>query len=92
MSKGFMGTGSAKVTRRSGSGLIVRSALFLSVLAAILISMIVLTVNSSNNLMNIDKNPVSNVPSNILPSYSVVLSRLIIRLRCPDGSLSAMIR
>ena len=70
MRKGFMGTGSAKVTRRSGSGLIVRSALFLSVLAAILISMIVLTVNSSNNLMNIDKNPVSNVPSNILPSYS----------------------
>ncbi|MBO4635858.1 MAG: hypothetical protein J5685_01810 [Clostridiales bacterium] len=70
MSKGLIGTGTASVSRRSGSGFIVRSALVLSVLAAMLISIIVLTVQSSNHLMNIEKNPVSNVPSNILPSYS----------------------
>ena len=57
-------------SRRSGSGFIVRSALVLSVLAAILIFMVILTISSSNHLMSIDKTSVSNVPSNILPSYS----------------------
>ncbi len=50
--------------------LIVRLALFLSILAAILIFFIVLTVYSSNRLMNVDGSDVSNIPSNVLPSYS----------------------
>lgn len=47
-----------------------RLALVLSVIAIIIISFIALTVFSSNRLMNINRNEVTNVPSNILPSYS----------------------
>ena len=67
MSRGFViNSGSVK---HRGS-FIVRTALVLSIIAAILIGIIGLTVNSANTLMNIDRNYVSNVPSNILPSYS----------------------
>lgn len=47
-----------------------RLALVLSILAIIIVSFIALTVFSSNRLMNIGRNEVTNVPSNILPSYS----------------------
>lgn len=70
MTSGFQQAFTGKRSRRSGSGFIVRSALVLSVLAAILIFMVILTISSSNHLMSIDKTSVSNVPSNILPSYS----------------------
>lgn len=49
---------------------VMRLALVLSVIAIIIISFIALTVFSSNRLMNINRNEVTNVPSNILPSYS----------------------
>lgn len=68
MSRGFVGAGTTRA--KTGNTFIVRSALVLSILAAILIVLISLTVLSSNHLMNIDRTEVSNVPSNILPSYS----------------------
>ena len=49
---------------------VMRLALVLSILAIIIVSFIALTVFSSNRLMNIGRNEVTNVPSNILPSYS----------------------
>lgn len=52
------------------SKLIVRLALVLSIIAVMLVSVIVLTVYSSNRLMNVKTDSVSNVPSNVLPSYS----------------------
>ena len=70
MASGFQQAFTGKKTFRGGSNFIVRFALLLSVLAAILIFMVILTISSSNNLMSIDKTTVSNVPSNILPSYS----------------------
>ncbi|MCR4688509.1 MAG: lysophospholipase [Saccharofermentans sp.] len=68
MSKGFTGVGNSGA--RSGNSFIVRSALILSILAFILIVLLSLTVYSSNRLMNIEKTEASNVPANILPSYS----------------------
>lgn len=59
-----------KTKKRRRNPFAVRFALFLSTLAAIIIIMITLTVLSSNHLLNIEKNVLSNVPSNILPSYS----------------------
>ena len=59
-----------KTKKRRRNPFAVRVALFLSILASIVIIMITLTVLSSNNLLNIDKSYVTNVPSNILPSYS----------------------
>ena len=64
------GVSGKKNSSGSFSAIIVRLALVLSVLAAGLIFFIVLTVISSNNLMSIESESVSNVPSNILPSYS----------------------
>ena len=49
---------------------VMRLALVLSILAIIIVSFIALTVFSSNRLMNIGRNEVTNIPSNILPSYS----------------------
>ena len=49
---------------------VMRLALVLSIIALFIISFIALTVYSSNRLMNINRNEVTNVPSNILPSYS----------------------
>jgi len=69
MASGFVQAGGGKI-RRNGNGAIVRSALFLSILAVVLIFFVVLTIISSNNLMNLEKTSVSNVPSNVLPSYS----------------------
>ena len=70
MNSGLEEVSYGKAGRRGGSGFIVRFALILSVLAAILIAVVVLTISTSNTLMNIDRTTVSNVPSNILPSYS----------------------
>lgn len=69
MASGFVQAGGGKIKRNS-NGAIVRSALLLSILAVILIFFVVLTIISSNNLMNLEKTSVSNVPSNVLPSYS----------------------
>ena len=69
MSKGLVNTYKGK-KKTKGPNFIVRSALYLSLLAALLIFFIIMTVISSNNLMNIEKTEISNVPSNILPSYS----------------------
>ena len=70
MTSGFQEVVSGRSGGRRGSSFIVRTALFLSILAAILIFLVVLTISSSNHLMNIEKTSVSNIPSNILPSYS----------------------
>lgn len=52
------------------SKLIVRVALVFSILAAITIAVIVMTATTANRMMSIEKKPLANVPSNILPSYS----------------------
>ena len=70
MTAGFQQVSDDRRKRRGGSGFIVRTALILSILAAVLIFFVVLTISSSNHLMSIEKTSVSNVPSNILPSYS----------------------
>ena len=59
-----------KTKKRRRNPFAVRVALFLSILASIVIVLITMTVLSSNNLLNIEKTYVTNVPSNILPSYS----------------------
>lgn len=68
MRSGFVNFTSGGNRRRSP--FIMRLALVLSVIAILIISFIALTVFSSNRLMNIKGYEVSNVPSNILPSYS----------------------
>ena len=68
MRNGFVSFTSGGNRRRSP--FIMRLALVLSVIAILIISFIALTVFSSNRLMNIKGYEVSNVPSNILPSYS----------------------
>ena len=50
--------------------LVMRLALVLSIIAAIGIFFIVLTVYSSNKLMSVESESISNIPSNVLPSYS----------------------
>ncbi len=70
MSKGLSGVNFEKYAKGRGNGIIVRSALFLSIIAILLVFVIVLTIISSNRLMNIESDQISNVPSNILPSYS----------------------
>lgn len=59
-----------KTPKKRKNPFAVRFALVLSIMATIIIVMITLTVLSSNHLLNIEKNVLSNVPSNILPSYS----------------------
>ncbi|SCW28064.1 Lysophospholipase, alpha-beta hydrolase superfamily [Ruminococcaceae bacterium YRB3002] len=56
--------------KKPKGSLLTRLALVFSVLSAVIIVIIVLTVTSANRLMNIERNYASNVPSNILPSYS----------------------
>ena len=68
MRSGFVSFSGSGNKRRSP--FIMRLALVLSVVALLIISFISLTVFSSNRLMNIKGYEVSNVPSNILPSYS----------------------
>lgn len=68
MGSGFIGE---KKAGRKKHSFILRTALVLSILAAMLITLIFLTVSSANNLMRIGKTDVSSVPSNILPNYSV---------------------
>lgn len=68
MRSGFVSFSGSGNKRRSP--FIMRLALVLSVVAILIISFIALTVFSSNRLMNIKGYEVSNVPSNILPSYS----------------------
>lgn len=59
-----------KTPKKRKNPFAVRFALVLSIMATVIIIMITLTVLSSNHLLNIEKNVLSNVPSNILPSYS----------------------
>ena len=59
-----------KTKKRRRNPFAVRFALVLSTVASIIIVLIVMTVFSSNHLLNIDTVNVTNVPSNILPSYS----------------------
>jgi len=70
MTSGFAHVTTGKKGKGRDSSFIVRFALILSILAAVLIFMVVITIRTSNRLMNIEKTTVSNVPSNILPSYS----------------------
>lgn len=70
MSNSFYSGKQNKHSRRGNNSFIFQAALVLSIIAVILVSMIVLTIFSSNNLMGIEGEPVSNVPSNVLPSYS----------------------
>ena len=63
------------ITKRAGkrlslSGLIVRMALVLSILAAATIGVIVMTTSTANSLTSIEKKPLPNIPSNVLPPYS----------------------
>lgn len=67
MSKGFIAKPGSQI---SISKIIVRSALVLSVIALAMVFIVVMTIMSSNDLMNIKGTEISNVPSNVLPSYS----------------------
>ena len=67
-SSGFVTFGGSTIRRRNP--FIMRLALVLSIIAVLIISFIALTIFSANRLMNIKAYEVSNVPSNILPSYS----------------------
>lgn len=63
------------VTKKPGSRLpfsklIVRVALVLSVIAVVIVGLIVVTTSTANDLMSIQKKPLPNIPSNILPNYS----------------------
>lgn len=68
MKNGYTSYGGITASRRSP--FVMRLALVLSIIAIVIIAFITLTIYSSNRLMNIKKNAVTNVPSNILPSYS----------------------
>lgn len=68
MTKGFSYVGGSGI-KRNGS-FIVRTTFILSLLAILLILVLIMTVITSNSLMNIESKEISNVPSNILPSYS----------------------
>lgn len=68
MKSGFVSFGGNSSRRKNP--LIMRLALALSIVSILLISFIALTVFSTNRLMNISRTEVTNVPSNILPSYS----------------------
>ena len=68
VNRGFVSFSGTSIRRRSP--FITRLALVLSFFAVVLILFIALTVFSSNRLMNVKGNIVTNVPSNILPSYS----------------------
>lgn len=68
MRSGFVSFSESGNKRKSP--FIMRLALILSIVAVLIISFIALTVFSSNRLMNIKGYEVTNVPSNILPSYS----------------------
>ncbi|HPE38535.1 MAG TPA: hypothetical protein PK567_03490 [Bacillota bacterium] len=48
----------------------VRMALVLSILAVSVIILIVLTTSTANKLMSVEQKEISNIPSNVLPSYS----------------------
>lgn len=66
---------SSGIIKKQGSSLqinnfVVRVTLILSIIAAVGITLILLTVFSANNLMSTEGEEISNVPSNILPSYS----------------------
>ncbi len=52
------------------SKLIVRVAFVFGILAAVTILVIVMTATTANRMMSIEKKPLENIPSNILPSYS----------------------
>ncbi len=67
MSRGF--------TRRPGarlnlSKIIVRGAIILSILALIIVSVVSITASTANQIMDRERKPLTNVPSNILPAYS----------------------
>ena len=68
MNSGFSSFGASTIRRKNP--FVMRLALVLSFIAFFIIAFIALTVFSSNRLMNLKKNVVTNVPSNILPSYS----------------------
>lgn len=68
MNSGFSSFGASTIKRKNP--FVMRLALVLSFIAFFIIAFIALTVFSSNRLMNLKKNVVTNVPSNILPSYS----------------------
>ena len=68
MNSGFSSFGASTIRRKNP--FVMTLALVLSFIAFFIIAFIALTVFSSNRLMNLKKNVVTNVPSNILPSYS----------------------
>ena len=82
MSKGFIGN--KALTGRMQNSSILRISLVLSIIAAVFIATISLTVMSANNLMNIDKNEVTNV--SFLLTARRALNLLTVRRRCRDGS------
>lgn len=67
MAKGFSRHPGARI---SVPRVIVYLALILSVLAAAIIVLLVITAGTANKMMSVEKKEPSNIPSNILPSYS----------------------
>ena len=67
MAKGFSRHQGARI---SIPRIIVYLALVLSVFAAAIVILLALTASTANNMMSVEKKVPSNIPSNILPSYS----------------------
>jgi len=67
MAKGFSRHPGARI---SIPRMIVYMALILSILAAAIVILLTITASSANKMMSIEKKAPSNIPSNILPSYS----------------------
>ena len=67
MSRGFSRHPGARI---SISRIIIYVALLLSIVAGIIIALVVVSASTANTMMSVEKKNSSNIPSNILPSYS----------------------
>lgn len=67
MARGFSRHPGARI---SFPRVIVHLALILSIIAAVIIAALILSANTANTMMSVEKKDPSNIPSNILPNYS----------------------
>lgn len=67
MARGFSRHPGARI---SFPHIIVYLALVLSIFAAVIVTIVALTASTANKMMSVEKKAPSNIPSNILPSYS----------------------
>lgn len=68
MGKGFS---RHQVTKKRIPGIIVRLTIILTVSALFFLSIAAISASTANDLMSIQKKELANIPSNVLPNYSV---------------------